>query len=377
MQRQHDVSPTEAELMESGPRRWGALFAAVWMFYLLQPIEAGWDRGDLRGWIAIVAVIAFAVLYLGCFVVLRSRRPVGGPFRMTVRPVVAAGLVAAEIVLGVITAACVGQTATSMAVYVAVTAMLCLGSLWGWVTVVVVAAVAYGAGTVLPGWHSESGLLAGIFVAALAIWGIGQAINRNVALLSVREENVRLELADARNRFARDLHDILGHSLTVITVKAELAQRLLDHDLERTRAELADLERLSRDALADVRRAVEGYREITLPGEIARARNALRTAEIRAVLPNSTDDVPTDLRELFAWTVREGVTNVIRHSAASTCTVRLTPTSAEVRDDGRGADAPGGIGHGLVGLRERAEAVGATVTAGPVDGGFSLKVTRA
>ena len=76
-----------------------------------------------------------------------------------------------------------------------------------------------------------------------------------------------------RNRFARDLHDILGHSLTVITVKAELANRLLDVDPERARAELADLERLSRDALADVRRAVEGYRDLTLPGELARARD--------------------------------------------------------------------------------------------------------
>ena len=87
------------------------------------------------------------------------------------------------------------------------------------------------------------------------------------------EENARLAVDDERNRFARDLHDILGHSLTVITVKAELANRLLDVDPERARAELADLERLSRDALADVRRAVEGYRDLTLPGELARARD--------------------------------------------------------------------------------------------------------
>ena len=107
----------------------------------------------------------------------------------------------------------------------------------------------------------------------------------------------------------------------MITVKAELAQKLLDVDLERARAEIADLERLSRDALTDVRRAVEGYRDITLPGELVRARVALRAAEIEAELPNSTDDVPSELRELFAWTVREGVTNVIRHSGAASCEV--------------------------------------------------------
>ena len=123
----------------------------------------------------------------------------------------------------------------------------------------------------------------------------------------------------------------------MITVKAELAQRLLDVDPDRARAELADLERLSRDALADVRRAVEGYRELTLPGELARARTALDAAEIDAELPNSTDDVPSELRELFAWTVREGVTNVIRHSGARTCEVRLTAAASRSRDDGRGA----------------------------------------
>ena len=114
----------------------------------------------------------------------------------------------------------------------------------------------------------------------------------------------------------------------MITVKAELANRLLDVDPERARSELADLERLSRDALADVRRAVEGYRELTLPGELARAREALPAADIDADLPNSTDDVPTDLRELFAWTVREGVTNVIRHSGARAARCGSSPTGS-------------------------------------------------
>src|SRR4029077_2617443 len=147
----------------------------------------------------------------------------------------------------------------------------------------------------------------------VAVMGLRMVMTRNIDLLSAQQENASLAVENERTRFARDLHDILGHSLTVITVKAELANRLLDVDHERARAELADLERLSRDALADVRRAVDGYRELTLPGELSRARTALSAAEIAADLPNSTDDVPTDRRELFAWTVREGITNVIRH----------------------------------------------------------------
>jgi two-component system sensor histidine kinase DesK len=251
--------------------------------------------------------------------------------------------------------------------------MICLPSLAAWLATVTVAVGTYVATLTIDGWHPDRGILFGTLVAGLAIWGISQAINRNIEVLAVREENARLALDDERNRFARDLHDILGHSLTVITVKAELAGKLLDVDLDRARAEVADLERLSRDALADVRRAVEGYRELTLPGELARARMALRAAEIEADLPNSTDDVPSGLREVFAWTVREGVTNVIRHSGAQRCVVRLAPDSVEVADDGRGP-ASSVPGNGLVGLRERAGAVGASVVTSALDPGFSLKV---
>ena len=164
---------------------------------------------------------------------------------------------------------------------------------------------------------------------------------------------------------ARDLHDILGHSLTVITVKAELAGRLMDADPARARAEVADLERLSRDALMDVRRAVEGFRELTLPGELARARESLRSAGIEADLPGSAEVVPSDMREVFAWAVREGVTNVIRHSGATP--VHRPPDGRAGR--GAGQRRRGAIGGraarttaatGWRGLRERATASGAT-----------------
>jgi two-component system sensor histidine kinase DesK len=101
---------------------------------------------------------------------------------------------------------------------------------------------------------------------------------------------------------------------------------------------------------------------------------ALDAAEIEAHLPNSTDDVPSALRDLFAWTIREGVTNVVRHSRARSCTVTLTPTSAEVADDGRGPGDATVSGNGLVGLLERAAAAGATVVTTALDPGFSLKV---
>ena len=364
-------TPADAD-RATGPRRWGLLFAGIWLFYLLSPLTAAWHRDDVRGWLGIIATLVFGAVYLAIFVLMRWRRA-GAPFRAPTSRLVGATLVLVEVALGVVMCALIGQAGTAAAVYVAVTCVMCLQTRWAWLASLTVALATYAATIAVPGWHRDEGILFGTLVATLAVWGISQSINRNIEVLSVREENARLALDDERNRFARDLHDILGHSLTVITVKAELANRLIDVDADRAKAELADLERLSRDALADVRRAVEGYRELTLPGELARAKMALSAAEIDADLPNTTDDVPTDRRELFAWAVREGITNVIRHSGARRCTVVLGEHEVEVRDDGRGA-VTAGSGNGLTGLRERATALGGTVVTQSLNPGFSLKV---
>ncbi|MEZ5097506.1 MAG: histidine kinase [Nocardioides sp.] len=138
------------------------------------------------------------------------------------------------------------------------------------------------------------------------MFGVRALMDRNQQLVYARQELAQRAVTEERSRFSRDLHDILGHTLTVVTVKAELAGRLLELDPERARAELADVERLSRDALADVRRAVGGYREPSLAAELVRAREALGSAGIADDLPTSVDDVPAELRELFAWTIREG-----------------------------------------------------------------------
>lgn len=349
------------------------MFAAIWLFYLLSPLGAAWHQRDSwRGWLGIAVTLVFAAIYLTIFVLMRWRRT-GAPFAAPVTPALGVGLILTLVVLGVLMCATIGQEGEAASVYIAVTCVMCLQTRWAWLASVTVALATYAATFWVPGWHRDDGILFGTLVATLAIWGISQAINRNIEVLQVREENARFALDDERNRFARDLHDILGHSLTVITVKAELANRLIDVDAERARAELADLERLSRDALADVRRAVDGYRELTLPGELSRARAALTAAEIAADLPNSTDDVPTDRRELFAWTVREGITNVIRHSGAHRCTVLLGAHEVEIRDDGRGpySVAPG---NGLTGLRERAEVLGGNVVTQALQPGFSLRV---
>lgn len=341
-------------------RRWAAFgpwFAFIWLFFLLTPLHVGWQARDTtEGVIGIAATLCFAVAYMVIWV--RAR----GMLRLVEQP--PASFVAPYLtVLGLLAAvmiATLGEGGIAGLVYVAVACVMTLPTPVVYVAIVCIAGGVATTGLV-PSWDSQIGTAFAVCAASAAMLGVRSVMRRNVALIGAQHENTRLALADERNRFARDLHDILGHSLTVITVKAELAQRLVDVAPDRAKQELADLERLSRDALADVRRAVEGYRELTLPGELARARAALEAAGIEPVLPQSTDEVPSGLRELFAWTIREGVTNVIRHSGAHRCEIVLTPNSVTVHDDGPGAGETTD-GTGLTGLRERADAMGAVLT---------------
>ncbi|MEP6817707.1 MAG: histidine kinase dimerization/phosphoacceptor domain-containing protein, partial [Marmoricola sp.] len=246
------------------PGRFGLFFIGIWTLFLLQPLSEGWQHRDtVRGLVGIVATLLFGAWYLSVF----ARRRVqlrGGAVRAQLRAG-SLGIVVA-LALAIVVCVSVGQAGTATAVYLSVLCAMTLPSPWAIPLALANAAAFYLAGFVVPGWDQDPGLLLSMLAATLAVWGIQQMLVRNVQLSVANDENRRLAISDERNRFARDLHDILGHSLTVITVKAELAQKLLDVDPQRAKAEVADLERLSRDALSDVRRAVEGYRELTLPG---------------------------------------------------------------------------------------------------------------
>jgi two-component system, NarL family, sensor histidine kinase DesK len=222
----------------------------------------------------------------------------------------------------------------------------------------------------IPAWHVSLGdsfadiTPIAIPVVAVTVGAVAEVLRSNQALADARTELARLAAENERSRIARDLHDVLGHSLTTITVKASLAHRLGRTDPERALAEIAEVETLARQSLADVRSAVAGYRDVSLAGELATGREVLRAAGISADLPRAVDLVDPAHQELFGWVVREGLTNVVRHSRAGSCTVRLTQSSVEIIDDGVGeAAAPG---NGLSGLRERVSASGGVVEVGPV-----------
>ncbi|MEU3622334.1 two-component sensor histidine kinase [Amycolatopsis coloradensis] len=193
-------------------------------------------------------------------------------------------------------------------------------------------------------------------------------------LEAANQEIATLAVAGERERLARDLHDILGHSLTTITVKAGLARRILESGTDDSRAlrEIGEVESLTRSALSDIRATVSEYREVSLSAEVAGARAALRAAEIEADLPHAVDNVDPALQRTFGYVLREAVTNVLRHSEAKRVKVRFGKTWLEIEDDGEGGEVT--AGNGLRGLAERLDAVGGTLTAtAPSAGGWLVR----
>ncbi|HWC24076.1 MAG TPA: histidine kinase [Flexivirga sp.] len=371
------VAAFDSDTEESvGNRLIMVFWAGIWLFWMLQPfIDAVRHLNTVGGMVGVVAVPVFCAVYLWHFYSCRAAFfRLSYPWGYRARPRDGVRYV----LLGALAAVCivaVGQDGIAALIFFALSGLWTLPLVWGWITVIATA-VAYIMLWDLPGWHADPSTFVGLGFGGVAIT-VGMVAGRRQHLLrESRQVNAELMVQQERNRMARDLHDILGHSLTVITVKAELAGRLLDAGAdERARTEVADLERLSRTALADVRRAVEGYREISLSGELARAKEALAAAGITGHTPTALDQVPADLVEPFAWTVRECVTNVLRHSRASTCTITVTPSSITVADDGVGITSDTDDGNGLAGLRERALAAGAVLITRSVEPhGFSVTV---
>jgi two-component system, NarL family, sensor histidine kinase DesK len=186
----------------------------------------------------------------------------------------------------------------------------------------------------------------------------------------------RIAKADERERIARDLHDVLGHTLSVIVLKAELAGKLLDRDLGRAQAEIADVERIARGALAEVRQTISGYLSGGLPAELERAKVTLSTAGVRLDCHSENVGMSAAQERVLALVLREAVTNVVRHSRAKTCRLSLGQADGacrlEVEDDGQGGLRP--EGQGLRGMRERIEALGGTLSY-KADAGTRLTIT--
>ena len=186
----------------------------------------------------------------------------------------------------------------------------------------------------------------------------------NRKLRKANEEIENLAKVAERERIARDLHDVLGHTLSVITLKSELAGKLIDRDPQRAGKEIREVEQISRQALSDVRDAIRGYRSQGLVAELAQAKTTLETAGLTVQCDAATTmKLPAVQESVLSLAVREAVTNVVRHAQARTCRMRLEQRNGscrlEIHDDGCGSS--NGEGNGLRGMRERVEMLGGTL----------------
>ncbi|HEY3612364.1 MAG TPA: sensor histidine kinase [Gaiellales bacterium] len=347
-------------------RRAGSLFSLIWLaFPAVDLATSGPSLG--RAALVVAGAAAFAALYLRTL-----WRGVDESTRIVAPPAVALAVLAAALTLG--------DRASWALLFVLIATMtsLTLSPRLAPGAIAVCAALA-GVTEVIDGDGGNAAAIAATTVGiGILMLGFARLVRANEELLEAREDLARLAVAEERLRFSRDLHDLLGHSLSVIVLKAELAERLLPDDAERAARHVGDVRGVARAALGEVRDAVAGYRQPTLAGELAGARVALEAAGIAPQLDDGEFALPPETEAVLAWAVREGTTNVIRHSGAASCRIAVQPgpgqASAEVVDDGCGS--AGGSGHGLDGLRERVERLAGVLEAGTAPGGgYRLRVT--
>ncbi|MGR6917202.1 sensor histidine kinase [[Actinomadura] parvosata] len=356
---------------ETGSPRRRLAGISVGLVYLVFPV-AEIVTGEITGARAVWAGATLAA-YVASFLAT-----VLSPKSMTEHSSRTYPLLALTTALGVAAAAVFGGAWLSLPVYTVVLygfTLPPLGALWaiaGSLVVVIAAGVAHGNDA------------AGLIVLALQVVTLGVLFIsiRNGRAMSIRlrlaqDEVARLAATEERLRIARDLHDLLGHSLSLIVLKSELAGRLAEQS-PRLRKEIGDIETVARKALVEVREAVTGYRRRSLEEELDNARAVLRAAGVHAEVRLAGTPLPEPLDGLLGWGVREGTTNVVRHARATRCEIRMTYEDGtailEIVDDGSGGAGPYEQGSGLRGLTERVTGAGGTVTAGPTTGGHRLSV---
>jgi len=201
-----------------------------------------------------------------------------------------------------------------------------------------------------------------------------QRVRANAKLQMAHEEIEQLAKLAERERIARDLHDVLGHTLSVIVLKSELAGRMFSRDPQRAAAEIADVEMISRKALGEVREAIGGYRAEGLAAEIKRAHSTLDAAGVTLVCEEKPPALNPTVESVISLVVREAVTNIVRHAHASRCQMTFSAQNGHsalvIEDDGRGGVRA--EGNGLRGMRERVEALGGKFA---VDGSKGTRLT--
>ncbi len=327
-----------AALTEEPWTRWSLAIAVTFLVFLIYPVLGvlGSDAGTLPVAGTLTAIGVFVVLYL---VGYTERHPWW----------VLAGL----LLLTAATVPLLGAGALGLMPYVAVHSALHLPRPTH-LPVTLLCALSPLV-TLLLGHPEATWFLTVTLPVGLGMLAMRQMDARGSELQEVR---TAYAVSAERERVARDVHDVLGHSLTAIVLKADLTERLIGRDDERARAEVAEVAELARQALAEARSTVVGLRSPLVETELDRAADLAGSAGTVLAVEGNASLIPPRFRPVSAWVVREAVTNAVRHADAERLTVRLAADRVEVVDDGHGAPTGFRAGHGMAGIRERAEAIG-------------------
>lgn len=349
--------------------RFGWLMAVIWLIFLIYPVIALVQSTAPLVWIVIgwTALVVFVGLYVTGFT-----RGIGSGGGLGQPPAPGQWVFFGGLILcAVVSVPAEHGNALSFLPFIMSFASYGLNRLAHWTTFACSVLISLLWVLLAPDGHQVVTIL-----VIVLLLGVVNTVSTWLIIRSADAERLSLELAtsEGREAVARDVHDLIGHSLTVVKMKAQLARRLIDTDPERAKAELADIEALAGEAITGVRSTVAGARAASLTAQLAASGDALRSAGVTSVVDGDPGALSPAQGLTASWILREATTNILRHAQASTVTVSVRPGVLTVQDDGRGTG--GHEGNGVRGMRERAAAAGANFQLSqPSTGGTLVEVT--